>query len=50
MKRSDPFWDKKAEGYSRSSVSDEETYRKKLLETQKYLSSDMHILEFGCGT
>lgn len=50
MSKSDPFWDKKAEGYSQSPISDEESYKRKLLETQKLFSSDMRILEFGCGT
>ncbi len=50
MSKSDPFWDKKAEGYSQSPISDEESYKRKLLETQKLFSSGMRILEFGCGT
>jgi len=47
---SEKFWDRKAEGYSRSPISDEENYRRKLSETQKSFTSDMHIAEFGCGT
>jgi ubiquinone/menaquinone biosynthesis C-methylase UbiE len=50
MSKSDKFWDRKAEGYSKSPISDEETYHKKLSETQKYFNTDMRILEFGCGT
>ena len=47
---SEKFWDKKAEGYSRSRISDEESYKRKLSETQELLTSDMQVLEFGCGT
>lgn len=50
MSKSDKFWDKTAEKYSRKPVPDEEKYRQKLSETQEFLSADMHILEFGCGT
>lgn len=50
MNKSDQFWDKKAEGYSQSPIADEENYQRKLFETQKLFSSDMRILEFGCGT
>ena len=44
------FWDKHAERYSKSPVSDEESYQKKLQVTRDYLRPDMEILEFGCGT
>jgi ubiquinone/menaquinone biosynthesis C-methylase UbiE len=50
MSESDKFWDKKAEGYAKSPVSDEETYQRKLSETQSFFTPDMRILEFGCGT
>lgn len=50
MNRSDKFWDRKAEGYASSPVSDEASYQKKLAETQKFFTPDMNILEFGCGT
>jgi len=50
MSESDKFWDKKADGYAKSPVSDEETYQRKLSETQKYFTPDMRVLEFGCGT
>jgi len=50
MTRSDKFWDKTAERYAKSPVSDEATYQKKLAETQSFFSPDMRILEFGCGT
>lgn len=50
MDRSDKFWDRKAEGYARSPISDEANYQKKLSDTQKFFTPDMNILEFGCGT
>lgn len=50
MRESDKFWDKTAEKYSKKAVPDEENYQKKLAETQEFLSEDMHVLEFGCGT
>lgn len=50
MVKSDKFWDKTAEKYAKSPVSDEATYHRKLTETQGFLAPDMHILEFGCGT
>ena len=50
MAESDKFWDKTAERYAKSPVSDEVTYQKKLAEAQSFFTPDMHILEFGCGT
>jgi len=50
MYESEAFWDKSATKYSKSKISDEETYQKKLNQTQGYFSKDMHVLEFGCGT
>jgi ubiquinone/menaquinone biosynthesis C-methylase UbiE len=50
MSESDKFWDKKADGYAKSPISDEETYQRKLSETQKYFTPEMRVLEFGCGT
>ena len=44
------FWDRIADRYSRSPVSDESAYRRKLAETQQRLRPDMHVLEVGCGT
>ena len=44
------FWDKHAERYARSPVSDEVTYQRKLAETQSFFTPEMRILEFGCGT
>ncbi len=50
MAESDKFWDKTAQRYAKSPVSDEVTYQKKLAETQSFLTPDMRLLEFGCGT
>ena len=50
MSESDKLWDRKAEGYAKSSISDEETYQRKLSETQDVFAPDMRVLEFGCGT
>jgi len=50
MSEPDKFWDKTAERYAKSPVSDEATYQKKLAETQGFFTPDMRILEFGCGT
>ncbi len=44
------FWDKTAQRYAKSPVSDEANYQKKLVETQSFLNPSMRILEFGCGT
>jgi ubiquinone/menaquinone biosynthesis C-methylase UbiE len=44
------FWNWTAERYSRQSIADEVSYKKKLEMTQKYLSPDMRVIEFGCGT
>ncbi len=50
MSHSDKFWDKAAEKYSKKAIPDNEKYQQKLSETQGFLSSDMHLLEVGCGT
>ena len=50
MSKSEKFWDKTAERYAKSPVSDETTYQRKLIETQSFLQPEMRILEFGCGT
>lgn len=44
------FWDKIAAKYSRQPVTDEEVYEHKIQLTQAYLTKDMQVLEFGCGT
>ena len=50
MAESDKFWDKTAERYAKSPVSDEASYQKKLAETQSFFTPNMRILEVGCGT
>ena len=50
MTKSEIFWDKTAERYAKSPVSDEVSYQKKLAETQSFFTPNMRILEFGCGT
>ncbi len=50
MAESDKFWDRMANRYAKSPVSDEATYQKKLAETQRLFTPNMRILEFGCGT
>ena len=50
MAGSDKFWDKTAERYAKSPVSDEATYQRKLAETQSFFTPEMRILEFSCGT
>ena len=50
MNTSEKFWDRKAEEYAKSAISDEETYQRKLAETQEILAPEMRMLEFGCGT
>ena len=44
------FWDRKAEGYAKSPVANEDAYQQKLKATQQYLQPAMNVLEFGCGT
>lgn len=44
------FWDRIAERYSNSPVSDEAAYQKKLKVTREYLQPHMELLEIGCGT
>jgi len=50
MSGSEKFWDKSAEKYAKSKISDIESYQKKLAETQHLLEPHMRVLEFGCGT
>ncbi len=44
------FWNWNAERYARQPIADEASYRKKLEMTQKYLTPEMRVVEFGCGT
>lgn len=49
-KTSAKFWDRIALRYSKQSVSDTNSYEKKLAATQALMQADMKVLEFGCGT
>ncbi|KXX76305.1 NADH dehydrogenase [ubiquinone] 1 alpha subcomplex assembly factor 5 [Madurella mycetomatis] len=44
------FWNRAAESYSKSAVSDETAYQCTLDETRKLLKPSDSILELGCGT
>lgn len=44
------FWNRIAERYAASPVSDEVAYRRKLELTQARMTPDTEALEFGCGT
>ncbi|WP_085909518.1 class I SAM-dependent methyltransferase [Kiloniella majae] len=44
------FWNKMADRYSKSPVSNQAAYEKKLEITQSYFTPDMEVLELGCGT
>lgn len=50
MKNPARFWDRHAAGYAKRPVPDETAYRRKLEITRGYLTPDMDVLEFGCGT
>ncbi len=50
MSDAEKFWDKSAEKYSKSKISDLASYEKKLAETQSLFEPHMRVLEFGCGT
>jgi len=53
LKQSHPesrFWNRMAEGYARSKISDVENYERKLKETAALMRPDMRVLEIGCGT
>jgi ubiquinone/menaquinone biosynthesis C-methylase UbiE len=46
----DRFWDRLADRYARQPIADEAAYQRKLQITRDYLSPDMDLMEFGCGT
>ncbi|WP_299828209.1 bifunctional 2-polyprenyl-6-hydroxyphenol methylase/3-demethylubiquinol 3-O-methyltransferase UbiG [uncultured Roseobacter sp.] len=48
--RESRFWDRVAPGYAKRPVADQATYERKLDITQSFLTRDMDVLEFGCGT
>ncbi len=50
MPKPSKFWDVMARRYAKSPVSDEVAYQQKLEITRGYLTPDMKVMEFGCGT
>ncbi|RXJ71588.1 SAM-dependent methyltransferase [Veronia nyctiphanis] len=44
------FWNKIADKYAATPIANESVYQKKLAITDKYLTEQSEILEFGCGT
>jgi ubiquinone/menaquinone biosynthesis C-methylase UbiE len=44
------FWDRIAPSYSKRPVADEAAYQHKLEKTREYLTPEMSVFEFGCGT
>lgn len=44
------FWDRLADRYAARPIPDETIYQTKLARTRAYLTSDMDLFEFGCGT
>jgi len=50
MATSAPYWNKTAERYANSPISDQKTYQRKLSKTQEFLAPHMRIAEFGSGT
>ncbi|PLW75022.1 class I SAM-dependent methyltransferase [Cohaesibacter celericrescens] len=44
------FWNKAADKYAKSSIKDQDSYRRTLDHTRRYLSNTGHVLELGCGT
>lgn len=50
MDHSIRFWDNHAEKYAKQKIADPSTYEKKLALTQRYLTKDASVLEYGCGT
>lgn len=50
MTSSSWYWDRIAERYAKRPIKNFGNYLEKLDITQSFLKSDMHVLEFGCGT
>lgn len=50
MTRTEQFWDRIADKYSRKPVPDENIYQEKLRITRNYLGPESKVLEIGCGT
>lgn len=50
MTTSTLFWDRMANRYAKSPISNKEAYERKLEITRKYFTPQSQVLEFGCGT
>ena len=50
MVSSENFWDKKAEGYAASPISNMDAYNQTMDQTRAHLSNSDRVLEVGCGT
>jgi 2-polyprenyl-3-methyl-5-hydroxy-6-metoxy-1,4-benzoquinol methylase len=50
MKPAKAFWDGAAERYSKSKISDQASYERKLELTRGYFTPETELLEIGCGT
>lgn len=50
MNKNAKVWNRFAKRYFKSSIKDPDTYEKKLAMTRAYLTPEMSVLEFGCGT
>lgn len=50
MKDKTKFWDRIAKKYARKPVPSQEKYEEKLKKTQELFTSQMQVLEVGCGT
>lgn len=44
------FWNRRAAKYAAQPIADPAAYTEKLARTQRLLTPDMDVLEFGCGT
>jgi ubiquinone/menaquinone biosynthesis C-methylase UbiE len=50
MREPRSFWNRRAAGYAKRRIADEDTYQKRLQVTREYLKPDMEVFELGCGT
>ena len=50
MYKPDKVWNRFADRYAKSPVSNEAAYREKLKITRTYFTPESEVLEFGCGT
>ncbi|MCK4860572.1 MAG: class I SAM-dependent methyltransferase [Rhodobacteraceae bacterium] len=50
MHKPDKVWDRFANRYAKSPVSNEAAYQEKLKITRTYFTPESEVLEFGCGT